>query len=59
MLGREVDVEEALENTLKVMRSEKTLVDKHGKYAPIYIAPTSNVIDAIKVHDDILVASKI
>lgn len=53
MLGREVDVEEALNNTEKVMKSEKTLVDKHGKYAPIYMAPTGNVIDAIKVHNDI------
>lgn len=50
MLGREVNVDEALLNTEKVMKSEKMSVDKHGKYASIYLGPTGNVIDAIKVH---------
>lgn len=50
MLVNQIDVDKAVYETLKVMKSEVGKEDQFSKYAPIYMGPTGNVIDAVKLY---------
>lgn len=50
MLSSKINVKEALEKTSEITVKPKEIDDKFSKYSPIYIAPTSNVIDLVSLY---------
>lgn len=54
MLNKNINLDEALAKTLKLINQPVEEKEKEFySYSPIYIAPTSNVSDAVKLYDNV------
>lgn len=52
MQNIEINIEDALQKTKEVAKSKNEGEDKFSKYAPIYMGPTGNVYDLIKLYQE-------
>ena len=53
MEKNQIDLKEALKKTIEISRKEIEKEDKFASYSPIYVAPTSNVKDTVKLYDGV------
>lgn len=48
MLAKNIDLDEAFRKSYEISEQEIEHYDKFSNYSPMYLAPTSNVLDAVK-----------
>lgn len=53
MEKNQINLKEALKKTMEISRKEIEKEDKFTSYSPIYVAPTSNVKDTVKLYNNV------